>query len=130
MIIVDENIPPNQCRLLGTWRVRTCHIGYDVSRKGLQDSEIIPFLLRQRRPTFFTLDFDFYDRKLCHSRYCIVCMGVKQYEVAVFVRRLLRHPELNTDAKRLGSVIRFSHAGLALWQTHSRVEKLLSWGGG
>jgi predicted nuclease of predicted toxin-antitoxin system len=130
MIIVDENIPPNQCRLLRAWRVRSHHLGYDISPKGLQDSEIIPFLVRQRRPTFFTLDFDFYRRNLCHSRYCIVCMDVRQYESAVFIRRLLRHPELNTDAKRLGSVIRLSHAGLALWQAHGQMEKMLEWLGG
>jgi hypothetical protein len=125
--ILDENIPASQRQLLKSWRTRVYQIGYDVSRKGIKDDEIIPFLLTQRRPTFFTRDLGFYRRKLCHSNYCLVCLAVRREESAAFVRRLLRHSEFNTKAKRLGAVIRVSQAGLHLWRRHAEKEISLSW---
>src|SRR5882672_2345970 len=102
MNILDENIPANQRQLLEKTRLRIYQIGFNLGRRGMQDEEIIPFLLEQRRPTFFTRDDDFYNRRLCHRRYCLVYLAVEKDKVAVFVRQLLRHPEFDTQAKRLG----------------------------
>ena len=57
---------------------------------GIQDEEIIPFLLQTKRPTFFTRDEHFYDPKLRHAKYCLVYLAVNKYESAIFVRRILR----------------------------------------
>lgn len=95
----------------------------------MKDDELIPFLLGLRRPTFFTLDLDFYRRNLCHARYCLICMDVGQYEAATFARRLLRHREFDTEAKRMGAVIRASHAGLSVWHLHADEETHLDWEG-
>ncbi len=127
MIVLDENILESQRQLLRSWRVRVYQIGYDLSRKGITDEEIIPFLLEQRYPTFFTRDLGFYERRLCHSQYCLVCLAVGQYEVATFVRRVLRHPEFRTQAKRRGAVIRVSSAGLQVWHLHAEQETFLAW---
>ena len=83
-------------------------IGFNLGRGGMHDDELIPLLLQQRRPTFLTRDEDFYDRELCHPRYCIAYLAVDKNEVATFIRRFLRHPAFNTLAKRLGAVIRVS----------------------
>ena len=88
---------------------------------------IIPFLLRQRRPTFATLDAGFYDRTLCHARYCLMYLTVRQIEHASFVRRLLHHPEFDTQAKRLGSVLRLSHAGVSAWHLRHQHEMHYEW---
>lgn len=112
MNVLDGHIPVEQRQLLARWRVPVRHIGYDVERKGMQDDEIIPFLRRLRYPTFFTLDDGFYNRKLCHQRYCLVRMDVHDDEVASFVRRFLGHPEFDTQAKRMGAVVRISRKGL------------------
>ena len=72
MIILDENFPESQRQLLQGWRLSIRQIGYEVGRSGMQDEEIVPFLLQRRRSTFFTLDSDFYSHKLCHARYCLV----------------------------------------------------------
>jgi len=125
--ILDENIPANQRQLLESWRVHVRQIGFSVGRRGMQDEELIPFLLGQRRPTFFTRDVDFYDRQLCHARYCLVYLDVDKNEVAAFVRRLLRHPACNTQAKRMGHVIRVSSAGLSIWRLHATKELALQW---
>ena len=69
MNILDENIPANQRQQLDSWRVHVYQLGFNISRRGIDDEEILPFLLQQRRSTFFTRDEDFHDRKLRHRRY-------------------------------------------------------------
>lgn len=51
MIVLDENIPEDQRLLLKSWRIRACQIGRDVGRAGIKDEQIIPLLLKLRRPT-------------------------------------------------------------------------------
>ena len=127
MNILDENIPKNQRQVLESWRVRVRQIGFNIGRRGMQDDEIIPFLQHLRRPTFFTRDEDFYARHLCHTRYGLVYLAVEKYEVAAFVRRLLHHSEFDTQAKRMGAVIRISSAGLSCWRLHADEELHLEW---
>jgi hypothetical protein len=63
MIVLDENIPEDQRLLLRSWRVRAYQVGRDVGRAGFKDEQqIIPLLLKLRRPTFFTRDLDFLTR--------------------------------------------------------------------
>lgn len=127
MNILDENIPESQRRVLRSRRVPIRQIGHDVGRKGMKDDEIIPLLHNLRRPTFFTRDLGFYERDLCHARYCLVCMAVGKNEVAAFVRRLLRQPELDTQAKRMSTVIRISRRGLCVWRLHAEQEAAFPW---
>jgi len=125
--ILDENILASQRQILRGQRVPIRQIGYDVGRKGMKDDAIIPFLRGLRRPTFFTRDLGFYERDLCHARYCLVCMAVRKNEAAAFVRRLLRHPEFDTQAKRMDAVIRVSRGGLRVWRLYAEQEIALSW---
>lgn len=124
MNILDENIPKDQRELLERGRIHIRQIGFNVGRRGMKDEdEIIPFLLKQNRPTFFTRDDDFYKPRLCHAKYGLIYLAVEKYEVASFVRRLLRHPEFDTQAKRMGAVIRVSSARLSCWRL--RINKLM-----
>jgi hypothetical protein len=125
--ILDENVLEDQRQLLRNWRVPLRQIGYEAGWKGMQDEEIISFLLGLRRPTLFTLDRDFYQRGLCHARYSLVYLDVKQSEAAIFVRRVLRHRDLDTPAKRMGTVVRASHTRVAVWRLHADQEVHLGW---
>lgn len=127
MNVLDENVPESQRALLRSWRIAVRQIGQDLGRKGMQDDEIIALLHELDRPTFFTLDGDFYDRRLCHEGYCLVYLDVEEEMAADYIRRLLRHRELNTKAKRMGHVIQASPSGLALWRLHQEQESYLSW---
>lgn len=127
MNILDENVLESQRQLLSRWRVSVRQIGYDVGRKGMTDAEVISFLLTLPRPTFFTLDWDYYRQNLLHARHCLVFLDVKRSEVAAFIRRLLHHPEFNTSKKRMGCVIRVSSTGLALWRLRSEQELRVLW---
>ena len=127
MNILDENVVETQCPLLRKWRIRFRQIGFGLGSEGMKDNEIISLLQDLTRPTFFTRDDDFFDRDLCHAGYCLVHTSVEKNEVAVFTRRLLRHPEFNTKAKRMGSVVRVSHAGLLVWRLHAEKTQHFDW---
>ena len=127
MNILDENIPESQSAFLRDWRVAFRQIGKHIGRKGMQDNEIIRLLQELSRPTFFTLDDDFYDRRLRHGAYCLAYLDVEEELAADYIRRLLRHRELNTKAKRMGCVIRASSNGIAAWRANQREESQFSW---
>lgn len=127
MNILDENIPKPQRELLEGWGIKVKQIGVNVGHRGILDDEIIPLLHNRRRPTFFTRDDDFYARQLCHSKYSLVYLAVEKNEAAVFVRRLLRHSDFKTQAKRMGKVIRVSRTGITFWQLHKEVEQRIEW---
>ncbi|HLF73891.1 MAG TPA: DUF5615 family PIN-like protein [Anaerolineales bacterium] len=127
MIILDENIPKHQRQLLESWRISIRQIGVNVGNTGMKDKEIISFLPQTRRSTFFTRDEDFFKLQLCHARYSLVFLDVEKYETAIFVRRLLRHSDFNTQAKRLANVIRVSSAGISCWRLHTSNEIHLKW---
>ena len=127
MNILDENTRADQRELLRSWRISERQIGFDIQSKGLSDENIIPFLLAIRRPTLFSRDQGFYQRALCHARYCLVTLAVDEREVAQYTRRVLRHPALNTQAKRLGAVIRASATSLTVWRLHAEQEEIVNW---
>lgn len=127
MNILDENINASQRQQLRSWRIPVRQIGVDLERSGIKDEEIIPFLYQLRRPTLFTRDLDFYRPTLRHLRYCLVCLTVERYEVAVFVRRFLQHPTFDTQAKRMGTVVRVSQTGLTIWRMYAAEEDHINW---
>lgn len=127
MNLLDENIIASQRELLRSWKFSVRQIGYDFEQAGLEDEQIISLLHRHRRATFFTRDLGFYDRNLCHPRYCLACLSVSKGEVAIFVRRLLRHKEFKTQAKRLGLVIHVSQIAIRCWRLNSKRETYITW---
>ncbi len=127
MIILDENFPEDQRLLLNGWRITVQQIGYNIGRRGMKDDEIIPFLHQLRRPTFFTRDWGFYDRTLCHARFSLVFLAVEKQESAVFIRRLLHQPNLRTQTQRMGTLIRVSQRGLSWWSLHGVKEIRQGW---
>ena len=48
---------------------------------------------------------------------CLVLLAVAEDDAASFIRRVLRHPALNTHGKRMGKVVRATHAGAAFVAT-------------
>jgi hypothetical protein len=128
MNVLDENIPADQVDLLGRWRIRTRQIGQDLGRQGMKDeNEIIPLLLQLSRPTFFTRDLGFFEQRLCHPGYCLVGLAVSADEAASFIRRALRHPELETHARRLGKVIELQHSGILVIEKSAATATKIEW---
>jgi hypothetical protein len=93
----------------------------------MQDEEILPFLLTLARPTLFSRDLRLFVRANLHARYCVATMAVGQYEVAHSVRRVLRHPEFDTQAKRMGTVVRVAQTGVTVLRLHDEAIVRLPW---
>jgi len=43
------------------------------------------------------------------------------------IHRFLRQSRFDTEAKRMGKVIRLSSAGISLWQLNTQEETFLDW---
>ena len=127
MLIADENLPAAQRRWLRKWRIRLRVVGVDIASRGTDDDNLIPLLHRLPRPTFFTLDKDFFCRDWMHPRYCLVWLDVTDDRAAEFIRRFLRHPAFGTRAKRMGIVARVHPGGVSYWQARKRALLSVSW---
>jgi hypothetical protein len=127
MIVLDENIPEDQKALLGQWGIRVRQTGDEIGRQGMKDTEIVPLLHHARQATFFTRELGFYDVRLRHAKYCLVCLAASQYEAASLIRRFLAHPDFEMGAKRLGKVSRVSPQKIRLWRLHSVREEEHAW---
>ena len=124
MNVLDENITRDQADLLSLWRIRHRSISRDLHAQGISDENIIPLLLRLKKPTFFTRDFDFFDRSLPHSRYAIVWLEVDRNETAYFIRRFLRDSRFSQSAQRLGKVIRVHPHGIDYWFKSTQLKQV------
>src|SRR5262245_7169401 len=127
MIILDENIPDDQEELLQRRRIHTRRVGRGLGRVGMNDAEIIPLLHGLQRPTFFSLDEDFYKRRWRHERYCLVQLDGDDSFVAECIQNVLAHSTLNTKAKRMGKVIQVNPLGMTMWLVGEQSLFHLEW---
>lgn len=127
MILLDENINESQRLQLHNWHIAVRQIGVDLKQQGIQDEAIIPFLQQLHRPTFFTCDIDFFKRRWCHERYCLVHLDVEKGLVATHIRLLLKHPAFDTHAKRMGCVIQVAPSGLFVWRLYAVTLERIEW---
>jgi hypothetical protein len=126
MNLLDENFPEAQKELLRSRGIRVRKIGQDIGRAGMQDPEILTLLHATTRPTFFTLDANFASPLLCHPAYGLVFLYVRPQHAADYVRRVLPHPALNTQAKRMGVYVRASYDGVRVWR-RNEAEQAFPW---
>ena len=129
MLIIDENISEIEIWRLREWRIAVRLIGADVAAKSATDENIIPILHRLKRPTLFTKDKDFWRRELMHAGYCLVHLDIPEHEgqVAAFIRRFLRHRAFDTNAKRMGKVVRVHTRGVMFWQVGKQTVQTVKW---
>jgi hypothetical protein len=127
MIVLDEHIPRAQIEAVRRWTRSALSVGEDFGSKGMSDEQIITQLAQATRPTFFSRDAGFFDRKSRDKRYCLVWLDVNESDVAEFVKRVLRHVDFRTKGKRLGSVVAASPSGLRAWRWKSPKEIRVAW---
>jgi hypothetical protein len=127
MLVLDENLPASQQKSLRKWRIRFRVVGLDVAPSGTTDEDVVPILHGLPQPTFFTLDSDFYRRDWAHAGYCLVWLDVRRREAADFIRRFLRHPRFDTQAKRMGVVARVHTEGVLYWRIGSSSARSELW---
>ena len=129
MVVLDENVPESQRRLLRKWRIHFRAVGVNVGKAGTPDADLIPVLHRLARPTFFSLDSHFYRSDWMHSGYCLIWLDLQAEVAAEFIRRFLRYPAFNTHAKRMGLVARVHADGVQLWRRGKQNQQAIAWRG-
>ena len=127
MLVLDENLPAAQRLSLRKWRIHFRVVGVDVSAWGTDDENLIPVLHHLPQPTFFSLDRDFYRPDWLHGDYGLVWLDVRGRQAAEFIRRFLRHPAFDTQAKRMGVVARVHADGVLYWRVGKRSPTAFSW---
>ena len=115
MNVLDENITRDQAEILELWGIRCQSLSRDLAAQGIADDNVIPLLLRLKRPTFLTRDADFYEGDLAHRNYALVWLDVDRSETAYFVRRFLKDKRFKMKSQRLGKVFRVHHNGVEYW---------------
>ncbi len=75
--------------------------------------DAIPTLLQQELdPIFVTInDSDFWRKVAITNAFCAVCLPLsdsRSTEIPTLLRRLLRHPDFQTRAQRMGCVVRLT----------------------
>ena len=127
MLVLDENLPEGQRLWLRKWRIRFRAVGIEVAASGTKDSNLIPVLHRLANPTFFSLDRNFYRPDWAHRGYCLVWLDVRGRQAAEFIRRFLKHPAFDPQAKRMGTVARVHADGLLYWRVAESAPRSAAW---
>jgi hypothetical protein len=103
--VLDELFDESVYEQLKARRMAIDKVGAGFGKTGWSDEHILQALHGSGK-TFHTRDHGFYRRSRVHSSYCIVYYDVPLAEMAAYVRRFLRHPQLKTHVQRLGKVIK------------------------
>lgn len=102
-------------------------VGDHFLPENADDADIIPLLHRLAQPTSFTHDVDFFRRELCHANYALIWLDLSPLDAARYIRAILRHPDFDTKAKRLGKVVRVHPDGLTLYDSRHGKGKHAAW---
>ena len=127
LIVLDENIPEDQCEWLRRWRTRFRQIGHGLGQQGMKDEHILPLLHELDRPTFFTRDLGFADTNRCHQHYALVCLAVAPNEVARVIKRIPATSVLQHQEEAHGQRDSRDARGLLVSRFHAEKEHRVAW---
>ena len=127
-IVLDEHLGRTEVLTpLQRW-MTTVKIEDLAPAETLKDDRILQILRQQRQPTFVTLDADFFHKRLCDRRYCLLYFVVprqQQRRIPLLLRRVLRLAEFSTKAVRMGKVVRVQDQTIEFWQVGVRTQHLV-----
>ena len=127
MNLLDENIRQDQGDQLRRWGLKFRWLTREMAHTGTKDPEVIAILHRCHRATFFTHDADYFNRRLIHPAYGLVFLDVFDGQAAQYIRRFLRHPCFDTQAQRLGKVIRVQVSRINYYERSRRRLQRVGW---
>jgi hypothetical protein len=129
MIVLDEQLLGRglESEITAWYRGSVCFI-HELRPHTVVKDDVIPTLLRgQRQPTFVTInDHDFWRRVDADDRFCIVCFDFSDSEakkIPPILKRLLRHQNFKTKAKRMGCVIRCTNVSVTYYTRNDRTPQ-------
>lgn len=111
MIVLDEQLCREPLReAIGQWyRGKLRYINEVRPYSVIKDDAIPELLLNVKQPTFVTINYkDFWRKIAAHHKYCVICIELSNErwaEVSPILRSLLSHPDLRSKNSRMGKVI-------------------------
>ena len=127
MFLIDENVSELEVLRLRKAGIPVRLIGEDIARIGVSDEDLVRSLRRLKKPLVITQDEDFFEFRWLHKDYGLIWLDVNPDQVADNVRRFLRHPDFDTQKKRMGVVARVTRGGIQFWRIGSRVQQRVAW---
>ncbi len=106
MIVLDEHLQSKGLEdEIRNWYAGTVMSVLDLRPDTVIKDEAMPGLLaQQNQPTFVTINVtDFWQRVPASEKFCLVCVAVTSSEIIdipSLLRRLLKHKDFDTKAKR------------------------------
>ena len=88
------------------------------------DERVPEILCTLKKPTFITIDHGFWNRRLCHEKYCIVFAELtssQQHLIPSLLRRLFRLTEFRTRGARMSKVARLDEQNVTFWEARKRL---------
>jgi len=127
MFVIDENVSELEVLRLRKAGIRVRLIGEEVARTWDADENLLPILLKLKKPVLFTRIRTFFSSngyiRTTHSFW----LDVHPNTVADFVQEFLRHPEFDTQGKRMGTVARAGVSGIRYWRAGNRQLRQARW---
>ena len=102
----------------------------DRPAERILDDRVPSLLLQLKKPTFITIDRDFWDQYWCHPSYCILFFNLiddQQPEIPSLLQELVRQEGFRTIRERMGKVARVSTNSLEFWMHRSHRLHELEW---
>jgi hypothetical protein len=131
MIVLDEQLLGRDLeREIAKWYRGKVMFITDLRPNSVIKDEALPELLRRQiHPTFVTInEKDFWHKIAVDKRYCVICFAwpdSRVREIPSSLRSLVRRPDLNTKAKRMGKVIRVADEKTTYYTFNDRQVRTL-----
>jgi len=90
----------------------------------IKDDAIPRLLLQEKQPTFITInERDFWRKIPLNSRYCVICFALsdsRAREIPSRLRILLQHPSFDSNARRMGVMIRVAEQNISYYTSRRK----------
>jgi hypothetical protein len=112
MIVLDEQLSNETLKMaIARWhKGQVTFIKLLRSRTLINDDEIPALLRRLKQPTFVTINWpDFWKKLPVNHHYCLICFAIdldRRNEIPSLLRQVLKLKQFNTKARRMGVVMR------------------------
>lgn len=130
MIVIDEQLQGEGLEeSIGRWYQGSIVSVISLRPNTVIKDEAIPGLLTQlNQPIFLTINAtDFWQRSTLSDKFCIVCFVLTSSEIEQIpdlLRRLLRHADFNSKAKRAGKAVRVTlHSGASFYSELNNIVR-------
>lgn len=128
-IIVDEHLGLNEV-LRPIQQITAQKVESLKPGEVLKDDRLLQVLTHLNKPTLITIDDDFWDRRYCDRRYCLLYFVLpeeQQSHIPAILRRLFRLEPFKTKAARMGKVARITFTKVSFWRLGSDKLYTIAW---